>query len=369
MENQLIGKDLLRKTSLHKLFLLVSAIVVLHGTALLMFVDGSFQVGQLRYYTILSNFLVVIGFLLMALPNKKQCLLRSYLSFGILVHISITGLIYNFILVPFEGQPMVLSEYSNFVVHLLSMVLVWVNYLLFEEKGHFTYKHLWVALAPTLLYWLIFVLIGELIDFHPYIFMDPSSIGWPLTFFWLVILLIFFCGFMMTLLLLDKLQIRIAILPFLLAGTVSFGLVFAFGNTEYGPILHLPSIIIDNILEDDIYEFDFYVFDAQSYEIDFEITAQGVVTVFQITDENGEQIIQHVGEGLDFVEEHWLDQGAYTVSIIFLVSYADVVNFFEREAQAHLAPDEVAEIQELFEQNDINNAAFFSMKVSRVDDR
>lgn len=369
MQKQLLGKDLLTKTTLHKVFLLVSAILVLHGTALLMIVDGSFQVVLLRYYTVLSNFLVAIVFLQMAFSNKKQSMLRSYLFFGILVYISITGLVYNFVLVPFEGQPMVFSDYSNFVVHLLSMVLVWINYLIFEEKGRFTYKHLWVALAPTFLYWLVFVSIGELINFHPYIFMDPTSIGWPMTFFWLVILLIFFCGFMLTLLLFDQKRIRIALLPFLLAGLISFGLVFAIGDTEYGPIVHRPSITIDNILEDDVYEFDFYVKEGQAYEIDFEIRTEGVVAVFQITDENGEQIIQHVGEKMDYVEEHWLTQGPYSVSIVFLASYEDVVNFFEGVEQEHLTPYEPTSIEEVFEHNDVDNAAFFSIKVSRVDDR
>jgi len=179
------------KQKIHKLFLLVSALVILHGTISIMSRGGSFDVGAFRAYTVLSNYLVVIGFLLMLVFYNSKGKFRSYISASVLISITITGLVYNLILVPVMPEAeIVFSYYSNFVTHLLSMLLALFNYFFFEKKGTFTYKHILAGMAFPFFYWLVFVSIGGIIDYFPYFFMNPTEIGWIMTFVWFAIILI-----------------------------------------------------------------------------------------------------------------------------------------------------------------------------------
>jgi len=179
------------KQNLHKLFLLISASIVLHGTILIMSMEGYFNVLAFRAFTPLSNYLVVIGFLAMLILYNSGSKIRSYINASIIVSITITGLVYNLILVPSipEAYP-ILSDYPNFVTHFLSTVLVLFNYFFFEKKGEFTLKHVLAGMAFPIIYWIIFVSIGEMIDFFPYFFMNPIEIGWAMTFVWFGIILV-----------------------------------------------------------------------------------------------------------------------------------------------------------------------------------
>ena len=179
------------KQKIHKLYLLVSALIVLHGTILIMSRQtGSFDVGAFRAYTVLSNYLVVIGFLAMLFLYNNKSKLRSYISVCVLVSITITGLVYNLILVPVMPEAeMVFTYYSNFVTHLFSMLLALFNYFFFEKKGTFTFKHILAGMAFPFVYWIVFVSIGEMINYFPYFFMNPTEIGWLMTFVWFAIIL------------------------------------------------------------------------------------------------------------------------------------------------------------------------------------
>ena len=194
------------KQKIHKLFLLVSALVVLHGTILIMsHQTGMFDAGAFRAYTVLSNYLVVIGFIPMLVLYNSKSKFRSYISASVLVSITITGLVYNLILVPVMPEAeMVFSYYSNFVTHLLSMLLVLFNYFFFEKKGTFSFKHILAGMAFPFTYWVVFVSIGGIIDYYPYFFMNPTEIGWFMTFLWFLIILVVITVLGFLLVLFDK---------------------------------------------------------------------------------------------------------------------------------------------------------------------
>jgi len=174
------------KQNIHKLYLLVSAFVVLHG---IMSRGWSFNVGALKTFTLLSNYLVIIGFLLMLVLYNSKSEVRSYLSVCVIVSISVTALVYNFVLVPFSRINMFFSNYLNFVTHFLSTILVLFNYFFFEKKGTFTFKHILAGMVFPFTYWVVFVSIGDIIGFYPYFFMNPKEIGWVMTFIWFGIIL------------------------------------------------------------------------------------------------------------------------------------------------------------------------------------
>jgi hypothetical protein len=181
---------MLTKKNIHSAYLLISAFVILHGTFLLMSAGGTFSVYALRMYTPLSNYLVAFSFIALFILYNHKGKVRSYISASAIVSITVTGLVYNLILVPaIPEAEMILSDYPNFVTHFFSMVLALFNYFFFEKKGEFSYKHILAGMAFPFIYWVVFISIGGMIDFFPYFFMNPTQIGWGMTFIWFGIIL------------------------------------------------------------------------------------------------------------------------------------------------------------------------------------
>ena len=189
---------------MHKTYLLVSAGLILYGIVLGLTGrgqihllpgiagGGQFHFRALKTFTYQSNLLLVVGFLAMAALGCHK--LRHYVSVSVIMATTLTGLVYNFLLVPMAGAPMFFSSYVNFSTHVLVTVLALVNYFVFEEKGHINRKHVLAGMAFPGIYWVVFVTIGERINFFPYFFMNPTYVGWPMVFLWFVGLLGVFAG-------------------------------------------------------------------------------------------------------------------------------------------------------------------------------
>ena len=195
---------MLTKRKVHRLYLLFCAGLILYGIILGLIGRGQIHLlpgiagsglvhfRALKTFTYQSNLLLVVGFLVMSVLSENKA--RHYISFSIILATTVTGLVYNFLLVPFAQAPMFFSNYVNFSTHVLAMVLALANYLIFEEKGFLTRWHILVGMIFPGLYWIVFVTIGERIDFFPYFFMNHTYIGWSMVLLWLVILLAFFAG-------------------------------------------------------------------------------------------------------------------------------------------------------------------------------
>ena len=180
---------MLNKENLHKIYLLFCAVIVAYGVFLGLTDGGSFRILSLRMYTYQSNALMVIGcFLMFALYHKKTPL-KYYISSSVLLAITVTGLVYNFVLVPFSGYNMFYSSYINFTTHFLAPALALINYFVFEQKGYLNFKHVLAGMIYPAVYWVIFISIGGQIQFYPYFFMNPERVGWPMVFVWFGILL------------------------------------------------------------------------------------------------------------------------------------------------------------------------------------
>jgi len=183
-----------------KIFLPAAAAVVAHGAALVVFPGGRFEPERLMYYTVMSNVLLALGFVALALarPDGRA---RPWVSLGVLLPILVTGIVYNLALVPVAGAAPFFSDYSNFVTHFLSMVLALANYFVFEKKGLLGWRHVPAALAFTFAYWAVFMAIGPAIGFQPYFFMRPQEVGW-------LLVMAFFLGMLALLLGLSYLLLR-----------------------------------------------------------------------------------------------------------------------------------------------------------------
>ena len=203
---------MLTKKNVHKLFLFFSAMLIMYGVAigltgsgqihLLPGIAGSGQVHfrALKTFTYQSNLFLVIGFMVMLLLNAGNKL-RHYISVSVMLATAVTGLVYNFLLVPFAQAPMFFTNYVNFSTHVLATVLSLLNYFLFEDKGFLNRRHILAGMIFQGLYWVVFVAIGERINFFPYFFMNPNDVGWVMVFLWFSVLLAVFAGlgFLLTL--------------------------------------------------------------------------------------------------------------------------------------------------------------------------
>jgi hypothetical protein len=367
---------MLTKSRLHKLFLLISAVVVLHGTVVLIIEQGAIA---LRFYTVQTNLLLVLGFFIMAFLGEKNKVFRSYLSFAVLICISITGVVYNFILVPFDGQPMVFLGWGNFVTHLLSMLLAMINYFAFEKKGAFTFKHIWAAIIPTFLYWVVFMSIDPFDGWYPYFFMTPWRIGWPMVLFWFFVILIFVIGFTLATVFYDKNQKKRTLLSFGLSGFVCTGLIFAFGNTTLPALVDLSYTVEDIFMLEDgsrigsltareieegiRLEYEFSLTEVRRHPIHATMQSQDMIAVFLlINNDTNEVLIRSIRaeDGLEIRGGMQLHEGAFLVSWVFFQNYDDVQRFFTRMDFGDIPTYFSAYFQEVFARDDISNTAYIS---------
>jgi hypothetical protein len=164
--------------------------------------SGDIYFRALLTFTYQSNLLLSVGFLTMMVLPSSKC--RQYISVAVILATTFTGLIYNFLLVPFAQAPMFFTSYVNFSTHVLAMALALVNYFVFEEKGCLNRRHVLGGMIFPGIYWVVFVIIGEMIDFSPYFFMNPNEVGWIMLFIWFGVLLLVFAGLGFLLTLFDR---------------------------------------------------------------------------------------------------------------------------------------------------------------------
>ena len=176
---------MLTKQNIHKAYLLISAIVITAGAILIMNLGDYFDPQGFLSFTVQSNLLTALGFVLMVVLYDSKSKLRSYITFSVMISISITGLVYNLLLVPTTPEALpITSDFPNFSTHFLSMALALIGYFMFEKKGTFTFKHILASTIFPIIYWIVFVSIGDIINYFPYFFMEHPVIGWGMTVVW-----------------------------------------------------------------------------------------------------------------------------------------------------------------------------------------
>jgi hypothetical protein len=108
--------------------------------------------------------------------------------------------------------------------------------------------------------------------------------------------------------------------------------IFIAGYVPYMPpgILSVSGVV-ENILETQVVEYTVAIEESRNYSIDLEIKARGFVTAFRIADENGGLVLSFSDEGVkapSIMNLH-LEEGVYTVSILFLADYEAVEAYLE----------------------------------------
>lgn len=161
--------------------------------------EGVIRWSVFNYYTLLSNVLCALYFAAAAIREKigRDTLLPS-LKGAVVLAIAVTGLVYHFMLSgSFEMQGTM--AVSNILLHYVVPVMAVTDWLLFDTKGRYSWKHPLFWVLPPVVYFLwaaVRVAGGATLGYggnrYPYPFLDADTLGWGRVMINVSVLLLFF---------------------------------------------------------------------------------------------------------------------------------------------------------------------------------
>lgn len=173
-----------------KIFIVVIGIYGLYDSC---FKTENVSLGEhFSYFTNLSNLLCIIFYIIYTvkmLLHKENHNLYHYFKGPMTLCITITCIVYNFILRPFMTDMdgvMKLNSIGNYIVHLILPIMVIIDYVLFDKKGLIkkTEPFTWIILP--FLYWIFICIrafLGKTFVYtdskYPYFFLDIDTFGLP----------------------------------------------------------------------------------------------------------------------------------------------------------------------------------------------
>ena len=177
----------------------------------------------MSYYTLQSNVICLIAFiiiLVLELLNKQyQTDVYYLIKGGLVITIAITAIIYHIALAPGGFQMDALQnsinnkQLANFLVHTVSPTLVLLDYIIFDEKGHFKlfYPIFWLIQPLNYVIYVYtysnlggsFYNIGGSKQFA-YFFLDYNELGYWGVLKWLLVIIICILLIINLLVLLEK---------------------------------------------------------------------------------------------------------------------------------------------------------------------
>lgn len=173
------------------------------------FVSGKFNSQVLLFYTIQSNILCLIYFILSALfvgksikhdSSKGSATFVPQFKGSVVMAITVTMLIFwvllsgsNFDMGPDISQDIFttadvpnqgLSSFENYIVHLIVPLITIFDWILFDAKGQYRKSNPFTWLIIPLIYYIFSIIVAQtgytfMGDSHyPYFFIDSDSLGW-----------------------------------------------------------------------------------------------------------------------------------------------------------------------------------------------
>ena len=163
----------------------------------------------MSYYTLQSNVICLIAFIIVLtlelLDRQYKTDIYYLIKGGLVITIAITAIIYHIALAPGGFQMDALQNsisnkmLANFLVHTVSPLLVLLDYILFDEKGHFKffYPILWLIQPLNYVVYVYtysnlggsFYNIGGSRQFA-YFFLDYNELGYMGVLKWLIIIIL-----------------------------------------------------------------------------------------------------------------------------------------------------------------------------------
>lgn len=196
-------------------FAIILSNFIINGLSIDLSGNGVF-VNQFSFFTIQSNVIVCVFFILLTITNGLNCknyyekLNLPYIRGVITIWIIITGIVFAFILNP----TIIYAQYKlnanitidetlfNFGLHIIIPVIVAINSLWYKYQKKCNYlKFAIITCIYPLVYAIIAILVGHFTNVYPYFFLDPNSsinnrlhnyLGVVL---WIIVILLFFLMF------------------------------------------------------------------------------------------------------------------------------------------------------------------------------
>lgn len=148
----------------------------------------------LPFFTVLSNILCAIA-LTAILLFKDSGIGRFFASSStraaVTIYIVIVGLIYNLALRGLE-MPTGWNSVANELLHVVNPLLVLAYWIFFANKSNLEYKNAWAWLIYPVLYVIMIVVRGALLNKYPYPFINVVTLGYPKALLNTLIILIVF---------------------------------------------------------------------------------------------------------------------------------------------------------------------------------
>lgn len=171
---------------LRLIYRILLVLIGLYGLYLNLFGGHANMLELLHYFTILSNILVVLFFLFLIIKNKSN---RDYphLKGAITMSITVTFLIFHFLLRPtlfnMSGGSYNLYSPSNLIVHYIVPIMTILDWILFDTKGRYKIFDPIIWLIIPFVYFIVMTINGLLGytftggSHYPYFFMDWDKLG------------------------------------------------------------------------------------------------------------------------------------------------------------------------------------------------
>lgn len=118
------------------------------------------------YFTVLSNLLAAVVLVI----GGRNDMLRG----GAVLYMGMTGLVYALLLSDIDVQT---PGFSNWVLHRVMPVVMVLDWLLEPPRVPLAFRRTLAWLAFPLLYLPYTLIRGEIVDWYPYPFMDPTRDG------------------------------------------------------------------------------------------------------------------------------------------------------------------------------------------------
>jgi len=129
------------------------------------------------YFTVLSNVLVCVVAVLLVIAPARDGRLFRIARLDALLCIAVTGIVYNTVLTGLV-ELSAAGAVSNFLLHVLTPVLVVVGWLLFGPRPRIDRRTIWWSAVPPLA-WIAYTFVrGAIVDWYPYPFLDVGANGY-----------------------------------------------------------------------------------------------------------------------------------------------------------------------------------------------
>lgn len=178
----------------------------------------------MAYFTMQSNLLCLIVFIFIPLIKKNHKNFYYTCKGAITIAILLTAIVYLIALMPNSFSMYSTNNYKlnkalgNLLVHVISPILVTLDYVLFDEKGHLKLYYPWIWLIIPILY-VCFVYLFHSLGGHfygiggsrnfAYFFLDYQKIGILAVILWIISISTFVVTLGYVLVILDKILARI----------------------------------------------------------------------------------------------------------------------------------------------------------------